>query len=236
VRYGPHTDEQGDRAFSAAVPKRVNDKCGPRCIVDIQASLVTLHFDFHLRPLTGHQINISLVFPRKFLAQSIPRKLWTGDVLSRVVALQLVVGTSVVGAQVESLKGWPIRRDSKGDTDKSACDFGGTRESLASYINSNWLPVTTTNLPSSEVPAGAASVTRRAMRPLYVTGSTLAFTGFNPSAESSGTVIDLVCAPLGAQSKTANAVVRDRTRDERCNFKKTTWTCAVCSFCISFHF
>jgi hypothetical protein len=57
---------------------------------------------------------------------------------------------------------------------------------------------------------------------LYVTGSTLAFTGFNPPDESNATVIGFVCALVGtAQSKTANAAVRQEAKDKRANLKTT---------------
>src|SRR5258708_7275001 len=54
-----------------------------------------------------------------------------------MIALQLVVGTPVKGAKVESLKGWPIVNHSKRDTDKSACGLGGTGNPVASHVNLN---------------------------------------------------------------------------------------------------
>src|SRR5258708_32193663 len=72
------------------------------------------------------------------------------------------------------------------------------------------------------MPAGAASMPRRAWRPLYVAGSTFAFTGFNPSVESSGRVIALVCAPLGAGlSKRAKVAAKNETRNKGTNFETT---------------
>src|SRR5260370_7132798 len=60
--------------------------------------------------------------------------------------------------------------------------------------SSKWLPVTTTNLPSSEVLWGAVSVARIALRPLYVTDSIFELTGLRPLTESSVKAIDVVCA------------------------------------------
>jgi hypothetical protein len=60
----------------------VNDESGLLRAVNIQACLLTLYLDLHLHPLTRHKINISLIFTGKLLAQSVPSKLWNGDVLN----------------------------------------------------------------------------------------------------------------------------------------------------------
>src|SRR5258708_30632655 len=74
--------------------------------------------DFHLRPLTWDQIGIGFILSWGVRPEFLPPESGYGDVLHRMVSLQLVLGSPVLRAQVEALEMGPVRSYAKRNTDK----------------------------------------------------------------------------------------------------------------------
>src|SRR5215470_9506080 len=85
--------------------------------------LVTMYFDLQLGPFSRDDVCIAFVFLRELLTQSKPGEVRVRNVLRRMVASHLVVGTPIRRTQVkafvlcEVLGG--VKVDAKGHTDKS---------------------------------------------------------------------------------------------------------------------
>src|SRR5262245_55039391 len=85
----------------------------------VQTRFVTSNLDLYLCPLAWNEVYIALVLLRELLAQSLPGKLRERDVLGRMVAPHLIVGTSVCRANVEAFILCRFRRDAEGNADKA---------------------------------------------------------------------------------------------------------------------
>src|SRR5262245_25123970 len=105
----------------------------------VQASLVAAHLNLHLRPLAGHKVYVALVFLWELLAQSEPGKIRIRNVLGRMVAARLVVGTSIRRTQVEAFvfRGIfaRVNIDTEGDTDEASRLCAGVGARLSGQID-----------------------------------------------------------------------------------------------------
>jgi len=80
----------------------IDDQAGLRSVVNVEPGLVPAHLDLHLGPLARNEVHVRLVLAGSLLAEPEPLPAGEGDVLDRVIAAQLVVGTGVGGPEVEA--------------------------------------------------------------------------------------------------------------------------------------
>src|SRR5206468_6213255 len=97
----------------------VHDECGLFRSVYKYPRTGSSDLDFHVRPLPCEQINIGFVLSRALRAKFLPPESGYGDVLHRMVSLQLVFGSAVLGTQVEALKMRPVCGYAKCNADKA---------------------------------------------------------------------------------------------------------------------
>ena len=72
--------------------------------VDEELGSRSTHLNLELSPLTRHQVDIGLVFARAFTPELIPWEPRNRHVLGRMVPLQLVFRSSILGPNVETLE------------------------------------------------------------------------------------------------------------------------------------
>src|SRR6266436_5478829 len=87
--------------------------------VDIESRARSSDLDFHLRPLAWDQIGIGFILSWSVRPEFFPPESGYGDVLHRMVSLQLVLGSPVLRSQVDALEMGPVRSDAKRNTDKT---------------------------------------------------------------------------------------------------------------------
>src|SRR5215472_2406121 len=116
---GSHADPKGDGAVYGWLLKVVHDESGLLRSVDVEPRARSSNLDFYLRPLPGDQIHVGLVLSGALGPELFPPESGYGDVLHRMVSLQLVFGSPVLWAQVEALKMASVRGYAKRNADKA---------------------------------------------------------------------------------------------------------------------
>jgi hypothetical protein len=72
--------------------------------IDVEFGDLFLHPYLELCPLSGDEVDIGLVLAGSFTAELIPCKPWNRQILDRMVPLQLILRSPILGSNVEALE------------------------------------------------------------------------------------------------------------------------------------
>src|SRR5207244_13595465 len=101
---GSRPDPKRDGTVHYGLLEVVHDECGLFRSVYKYPRTGSSDLDFHVRPLPCEQINIGFVLSRALRAKFLRPESGNGEVLQRMVSLQLVFHSAVIGGQVGALR------------------------------------------------------------------------------------------------------------------------------------
>ena len=128
------SDPEGEGAGGEAGEEVVDDEVGLGGVVDVEFGGVAADFDFDVGPFAGDEVDVGFVHLGELFAEGGPVEAGDGDVLDGVVALDLIGGAAVVGAEVEGVVGLAGGADAEGEAGEAAGGFGGGGEAVAGEV------------------------------------------------------------------------------------------------------
>src|SRR5690242_12394067 len=88
---------ESNRATRNRLFEIVDNQCRLLGIIDIESGHLSCYLDLDFCPIPGVEVHIRLIFARGFAAELIPREAGNRHVLGRMIPLQLILRSSILG-------------------------------------------------------------------------------------------------------------------------------------------
>lgn len=106
---GSRPNPKGDRSLHGRLFQVLHNEGRLLSSVDVQPCARPCDLNLDVCPFPRQQIDIGFIFARAFRAKFLPWESWHGDVLNRMIALLLVIGSAVLWAEIDALEMEPVR-------------------------------------------------------------------------------------------------------------------------------
>ena len=98
----PHPER--NRATRNRLFEIVDNQCRSLGGIDVESGHLSYYLHLDFCPISGDEVDIRLIFARSFAAELIPREAGNRDVLGRMIPLQLILRSSILGSNVKALE------------------------------------------------------------------------------------------------------------------------------------